>query len=168
MPWTLPNARIPASAPVAQGYETKDGTLVATGRASDLYSTARDLLTWLEANLGVLVAMPAEVAAALRWTHGDPAAGGAPYFSGADNLDCGGVSQPLPFDMGLAWKITHDQPAVWAKDGATSRGGGSAWVGFIPGTATTPGSGIAVLANLDGAAPAHLGLAILRALPTIA
>ena len=142
MPLTVPGSQIPPKAVVAQGYvrnKEKQPTPVDT-LASDLYSTSRDMLTWLKANLGVLDHVPATLAAALRMTHGNPAANGAPYFGGWKNADCRGNADELAFDMGLAWQISHDQPSIWAKDGLTSLGGGSSWIGFIPAD-SRPGDG---------------------------
>lgn len=167
MPLTMPGAQITAADTVAQGYrKNKDGEIVkVNSHASDLYSTSGDMLTWLMANLGVLDSVPVELASALAMTQGDPNNGDVPYFSGMTNVDCAGAPDALSFDMGLAWQITHKAPQVWYKDGATSRGGGTSWIGFIPGDPPSQGSGIAMLVNLDGASPGHTAQDILRNLP---
>ncbi|MFL5806121.1 MAG: serine hydrolase [Roseiflexaceae bacterium] len=127
----------------------------------DLKSSARDMLTWLEANLGLFnSSIPQSLSQAITCTH-------QTYFSSSQQCS---HAPAIPFDMGLAWQIHPLQaggPIVYGKDGATSQGGYSCWIGFIP----SQQIGLAVLTNLFGVKgpqgeqnPTELGLDILKSL----
>ena len=157
MPATV--ALIPPGASVAQGYRV-DGRgpghplVPVDSQAADLKSSARDMRTWLKANLGTPGSLPPPLSAALTLTQGI-------YFRGAQQCSTAGS---IPFDMGLAWQqhpLVDGGPVTYAKDGATSQGGYSCWIGFIPARQL----GLAVLTNLiGGGGPTGLGLAILTVL----
>jgi len=158
MPATF--THIPAGAPLAQGYRGTQITPVAQ-QAPDLKSSARDMLTWLEANLGLFnSSIPQSLSQAITCTH-------QTYFNSSQQCS---HAPAIPFDMGLAWQIHPLQaggPIVYGKDGATSQGGYSCWIGFIP----SQQIGLAVLTNLFGVKgpqgeqnPTELGLDILKSL----
>lgn len=125
MPSTI--THIPPGAPVAQGY-IGPGHKLAQGQAADLKSSSRDMLTWLKANLGALDgSIPVQLRDAIQLTH-------QVYFSSPE------------LDMGLAWQIQDkdpQQPTIFSKNGATSEGGYSCWIGFIP----SQQIGLSVLTN---------------------
>jgi len=161
---TMPGDLTPPPGPaLAQGYvRRKDRVVPVSGKAADLYSTSHDMLIWLKANLGLIDGLPTPLASALAIAHGGP--DGGPYFDGLNNKSASGGPDPLPFNMGLAWQISaagpgSSPPPVFAKDGATSRGGGSAWIGFIADPQNP--SAVAVLTNLDGAGPDKMARDIL-------
>jgi beta-lactamase class C len=162
---TMPGDLTPTLGPtLAQGYlRNKAGDLVpVSGKAADLYSTSSDMLIWLKANLGLIADLPKPLASALTIVHGDPE--GKPYFDGGKNVSSSGCHDKLKFSMGLAWQISEATPRVFAKDGATSQGGGSSWIGFIRDKPTP--SAVAVLTNLDGAGPEKMARDLLLNLPT--
>jgi beta-lactamase class C len=121
----------------AVGYNAQGKPLKAI--PVGLWTTADDLLLFLEANLGVL-ALPALQARAFERTH-------APLFEKKKNA------------MGMGWEISgkgnHERHA---KSGAGS--GFSSWVAFE----AKSKHGVAVLTNLQGGseAPAALGRQILE------
>jgi beta-lactamase class C len=121
----------PASMPIAQGYIGK--TTVEMEEA-DLKSNARDMLTWIEANIGVLnKSVSPHLAEALRVTH-------RIWF----------MTPPEDrFNMGLGWEIFSKDPAqtvIYSKNGASKRGGFSSWIGFMPDDKV----GVAILTNEFG------------------
>ncbi len=126
-------AVVPWGYPMAQGFVR--GRPVPQ-READLKSSARDMLVWLKANLGVLdQSIPPHLAQAIRMTH-------QIWYRTPPNLH---------FDMGLAWQVQDKNTALarlFSKDGATSRGGYSCWVGFMP----ERGIGLSVLTNEFGTA----------------
>jgi len=76
-------------------------------------------------------------------------------------------SQPLPFDMGLAWEVRNrrpDSPTILTKNGATSRAGHTCAIALMPDRQM----GIALLTNIfgQGSDPTGLGIDILRTLAT--
>jgi beta-lactamase class C len=122
----------PASMPIAQGYVGKTSTDM---EEADLKSNARDMLIWLEANIGALnKSITPHLAEALRVTHR------IWFMTPPDDR----------FNMGLGWEIFSKEPAqtvFYSKNGASKRGGFSAWVGFMPDDKI----GVAILTNEFGA-----------------
>lgn len=153
-----------ASGPgVAQGYlHTANGPVAAKGTASDLKSSARDILAFLRANLGLWPgSVPADLAAAIAMTQ--------KIYVDSPNA-CGQGGPPERFSMGLAWQVSEPDTdaAQYFKDGATGRGGFTSYMAFLPGK----GIAIAVLTNLDDGGtlkpkqtPGKLANEILAALP---
>src|SRR5215469_8917291 len=129
MSHTLTNP--PASMPIAQGYVGK--TTVEMEEA-DLKSNARDMLTWLEANIGALdKSISPHMAEALRVTH-------RIWFM---------TPPAYRFNKGLGWEIFSKDPArtvIYSKGGASKRGGFSCWLGFMPDHKI----GVAILTNQFG------------------
>ncbi len=123
-------ARVPWGYPMAQGF---DGGRPVARRPADLKSSARDLLVWLKANLGLMdQSIPPHLAQAIRMTH-------QIWYRTAPNLR---------FDMGLAWQVQDKDPSgpiLMGKNGAA--GGYSCWIGFMP----ERGIGLSVLTNEFGA-----------------
>ncbi|MGO9056782.1 MAG: serine hydrolase [Candidatus Binataceae bacterium] len=122
-------ALVPWDLPMAQGY---DSGRLARHRASDLKSSARDMLVWLKANLGLMdQSIPPQLAQAIRMTH-------QIWYRTSPNLR---------FDMGLAWQVQDknpSQPRLFSKNGGVS--GFTCWVGFMPDL----GIGLSILTNESG------------------
>ena len=148
---------------VAQGYLlTSNGVVPAKGVASDLKSSARDILTFLRANLGLWPGIvPTELAAAIAMTQ---------QIYVDSPVACGAGGKQESFSMGLAWQVNQPGTATahYAKDGATGLGGFTSYMAFLPGE----GIAVAVLTNLDGGgkleprqSPPKLANEILTALP---
>jgi len=160
----MSNTVVHASGPgVAQGYRyTANGPVAAKGTASDLKSSARDILTFLRSNLGLWPgSVPAQLAAAIAMTQ---------QIYVDFPVACGNGGKSESFSMGLAWQVSEPgtDAAHYAKDGATGLGGFTSYMAFLPGE----GIAIAVLTNLDGGgkltpkqSPAKLANEILAALP---
>jgi CubicO group peptidase (beta-lactamase class C family) len=144
----------PAGTTIAQGYNyRKAGPEKAAGVAPDLKSCASDMLVWLEAQLGLAGTGYPDLVAAIGRTQNV-------YFKPTDQCP---KDQPIKFEMGLAWEIdTQTFPGyeLYWKDGVSSVGGQTCWLGFLPGRNLA----VAVLTNLSGgpAAPGELGNQILE------
>lgn len=143
---TFPADFVPAGAQLAQGYY-KGAPKSVTG-AEDLKSSARDQLDWLTAVYQTM----------------QVAAGGGNLTDVQQAIllttqewpppPLNWKKQPTDFVMGLAWQIsTFGQANVLFKNGATSAGGCSCWVGLTKYAADVPAVGIALMTNLDGAKP---------------
>ena len=117
---------LPKDAQLAQGHIERKGATVALDTLNvDLNSTGADMLRFLQAELGVLAAgTPLGRAIELTQAVQFPKAG-------------------KKFDMGLGWKITHKSPVVFSKNGVTSKGGASSWIGAVPSTQ----QGLVILTN---------------------
>lgn len=134
---------------VAPGFESSGDP--AKGRAADLYSSGPDMLTWLKANL----------AAGSGSSDLDKALVFAQQNQGVTQQICTACQHgqtQTKFSMALGWQIGSGSPQIWAKDGATGRGGYSAWIGFAP----SAGIGVAILTNRDGADPDPVGAQIIQ------
>jgi beta-lactamase class C len=136
----------PSSMPIAQGYVGKASVEMDE---ADLKSNARDMLTWLEANIGALnKSISPHLAEALRVTH-------RIWF----------MTPPEDrFNMGLGWEVFSKEPSqtvIFSKNGASRRGGYSCWVGFMPDDKI----GVAILTNEFGAEH-DTELGILQETPT--
>jgi CubicO group peptidase (beta-lactamase class C family) len=144
---------------IATGHMA-NGTTKNIQDASDIKSTAADMYTWMEANLTApLASSPSVLQQALVM---------------ATNVQLPKPQKPnrsyCDFDMGLAWQIFDQDasvPTIIAKDGATSRGGCSGWVGIVRqvtanGQIVSPAMGIALLLNCDGMDPGPVGTSILQ------
>ncbi len=159
----MSNTVLHASGPnVAQGYLlTSNGVVPAKGVASDLKSSARDILTFLRANLGLWPGgVPTGLADAIAMTQ---------QIYVDSPVACGAGGKQESFSMGLAWQVNQPgtDAAQYGKDGATGLGGFTSYMAFLPGE----GTAIAVLTNLDGGgklkpkqSPAKLANQILAAL----
>jgi beta-lactamase class C len=121
-------AVVPWGFAMAQGF---DGGRPVPQREADLKSSARDMLVWLKANLGLMDQyIPPHLARAIRMTH-------RIWYRTAPKLR---------FDMGLAWQVQDKdppQPILYSKNGGTSMGGYSCWIGFMP----ERGIGLSILTN---------------------
>jgi beta-lactamase class C len=126
---------VPDGAPVAQAYPD-GGQMVSASAASDLKSSATDMHTWLQAQL----------AAPNGSTPLDKALASTTQSSPLSVNQCG-ESQRGPANMGLAWQVMPGPPRIVWKDGLTSLGGCSCWIGMTMGGAGEEPLGIAVLAN---------------------
>ena len=120
--------QIPSGMPVAQGFVRRTAVNMDE---TDIKSSGHDMLIWLKANIGVLdKTIPPHLAEALRvtrriWFMTDP---------------------DQRFNMGLGWEIFSKDPQVpviVSKNGASQRGGFSAWIGFMPEEKV----GVAILTN---------------------
>jgi CubicO group peptidase (beta-lactamase class C family) len=122
----------------------------------DLKSSPQDMLTWMTQNLLAQQAgSPTPVQQAMTM---------------ATTVRLEDVYPPnsktaLPFSMGLAWQIRKPDSSfaypIIAKDGATSRGGSSCWLGMLG--PTGPGAlGLAILTNCDGVGPDAYGYNMLK------
>jgi len=128
---------------LAQGYNKNNEPVYSV--PGDLKSCGADMLTFIEASLGARSGVPQQLQEAITLTH-----------------------QPQPWHgqlpaMGLAWQIPKQTPTWRTKNGATSQGGYSCFVGLVPSLTT----GIAILTDKFGAGsggPTALGVDILNQL----
>lgn len=125
---------VPAGAPVAPAYP--NGREVSAGAASDIKSSAADLHTWLLAQLGAVNGPPALMTALAATTRPAPL-----------SVDLCGEAKRGPAHMGLAWQMEPGPPQIIWKDGQTSLGGCSCWIGFTPPGPDREPLGIAILVN---------------------
>jgi CubicO group peptidase (beta-lactamase class C family) len=125
---------VPDGAPVAGAHP--NGRDVSSGAASDIKSSAADMHTWLLAQLGAVNGPPPLMTGLASTAQPAPL-----------SVDICGKSTPGPANMGLAWQVEPGPPhAIW-KDGLTSLGGCSCWIGFTPPGPTQEPLGIAILVN---------------------
>jgi beta-lactamase class C len=122
----------------------KDGSQLPT--PADLKSNARDLLTFLKANLGVLKGVSSALQTALNFTQ-------QVHWDGAKYGDAGNT-------MGLAWQLppTPNKPQLVWKNGEA--GGYTSFLGMIPSKQLA----IAILTNSAAANPTSAGTRFLRKL----
>ncbi len=125
---------VPDGAPVAQAYP--NGREVSSAAASDVKSSAADMHTWLLAQLGAVNGPSTLMDGLLRTTRPAPL-----------SVDVCGKTQRGPANMGLAWQLEPGPPQIVWKDGLTSRGGCSCWIGFTPPGPQQEPLGIAILVN---------------------
>jgi CubicO group peptidase (beta-lactamase class C family) len=125
---------VPDGAPLGRAHPN-DGD-VSSGSASDINFSAADMHTWLLAQLGA-VNGPSTLMKGLATTT-QP----APLSVGI----CGKPHRG-PADMGLAWQVEPGPPQIIWKDGLTSLGGCSCWIGFTPPAHSQEPLGIAILVN---------------------
>jgi CubicO group peptidase (beta-lactamase class C family) len=128
----------------------------------DLKSSPQDMLTWMTQNLlAQQASSPTAVQRAMTM---------------ATTVQLENVYPPsskiaLPFSMGLAWQIQKPDNSsaypIIAKDGATSRGGSSCWLGMLSSTAPGP-LGLAILTNCDGIEPNSYGKSMLEQIAALA
>lgn len=133
MPDTVTN--VPSGAPVAQAYPN-GGQMVSSSAASDIKSSATDMYTWLLAHLGAANGSTPLMQALSSTTQSSPL-----------SLNQCGESQKGPAEMGLAWQVSPGPPRIVWKDGLTSLGGCSCWIGMTMASPTQQPLGIAVLVN---------------------
>lgn len=133
MPDTVTN--VPSGAPVAQAYPN-GGKMVSSSAASDIKSSATDMHTWLLAHLGAANGTTPLMKALASTTQSSPL-----------SLDQCGESQKAPAEMGLAWQVAPGPPRIIWKDGLTSLGGCSCWIGMTMAAPDQEPLGIAVLLN---------------------
>ena len=126
---------VPGGAPVAQAYPD-GGQMVSASAASDLKSSATDMHTWLLAHLGAPNGSTPLMKALASTTQSSPL-----------SLNQCGESRRGPANMGLAWQVSPGPPRIVWKDGLTSLGGCSCWIGMTMGGPNDEPLGIAVLAN---------------------
>lgn len=160
MPYTFAANFVPDGAQLAQGYDKGTKQTKVTD-AEDLKSSAGDLLIWLAAvyqtmqgagggNLtdlqqAILLTTDVQIAQPKNWD-----------------------KQPTKFAMGLAWQIFTWQISpsskyqVLTKNGATSQGGCSCWVGLTKYAAGVPAVGIALMTNQIGVDPDPTARTILQ------
>jgi CubicO group peptidase (beta-lactamase class C family) len=126
---------VPAGAPVVQAYPN-GGQMVSATAASDIKSSATDMHTWLLAHLGASNGSTPLDKALASTTQSSPL-----------SLNQCGESQRAPANMGLAWQVLPGPPRIVWKDGLTSLGGCSCWIGMTMGGPNEEPMGVAVLAN---------------------
>jgi hypothetical protein len=126
---------VPGGAPVAPAYPD-GGQMVSASAASDLKSSATDMHTWLLAHLGAPDGSTALMKALASTTR-----------SSLLSLNQCSESQRGPANRGLAWRGLPGPPRIVWKDGLTSLGGCSCWIGMTMGGAGEEPLGIAVSAN---------------------
>jgi beta-lactamase class C len=125
---------VPDGAPLPRAYP--NGHEVSAGAASDIKSSAADMHTWLLAHLGAANGPPALMTGLATTTRPAPL-----------SVDICGQAKRGPAHMGLAWQVEPGPPQIIWKDGLTSRGGCSCWIGFTPPGPGQQPLGIAILVN---------------------
>jgi beta-lactamase class C len=125
---------VPDGAPLARAYP--NGREVSAGAASDIKSSAADMHTWLLAQLGAVNGPPTLMTSLATTTRPAPL-----------SVDICGETKRGPAHMGLAWQVEPGTPQIIWKDGLTSLGGCSCWIGFTPPGPDQEPLGIAVLVN---------------------
>ncbi|MDT5279458.1 MAG: hypothetical protein QOJ20_653 [Mycobacterium sp.] len=126
---------VPSGAPVAQAYPN-GARAVSAAAASDIKSSAADMHTWLLAHLGAANQTSSLTRGLVATTQPAPL-----------NVDMCGNPHPGPADMALAWQVQPGSPQMIWKDGLTSLGGCSCWIGMTPAGPAQQPLGIAVLVN---------------------
>ena len=136
-PLNLPDTvtALPSGAPVAQAYPN-GARAVSAGAASDIKSSAADMHTWLLAHLGAADQTSSLMRGLAATTQPAPL-----------KVDMCGKPNPGPADMALAWQVQPGPPQIIWKDGLTSLGGCSCWIGMTPAGPAQEPLGIAVLVN---------------------
>jgi hypothetical protein len=109
---------------------------VSAGAASDIKSSAADMHTWLLAHLGAANQTSSLTKALATTTQPAPL-----------NVDICGKPNPGPAHMALAWQVQPGPPQIIWKDGLTSLGGCSCWIGMTPAGPAQEPLGISVLVN---------------------
>ncbi|MCV7101597.1 serine hydrolase domain-containing protein, partial [Mycobacterium palustre] len=125
---------VPDGAPLARAHP--NGHEVSAGAASDIKSSAADMHTWLLAQLGAVHGPPTLMAGLAETTRPAPL-----------SVDVCGQAKRGPAHMGLAWQVEPGPPQIIWKDGLTSLGGCSCWIGFTPEGPDQEPLGVAILAN---------------------
>jgi CubicO group peptidase (beta-lactamase class C family) len=125
---------VPDGAALIDGHN--NGHEVPLAATADIKSSATDMHTWLLAHLGAANGPPALMKALATTTQ----------HSSLSVPVCG-KSTRAPANMGLAWQFAPGPPKIIWKDGLTTRGGCSSWVGFTPPGPTQEPLGIAILIN---------------------
>lgn len=125
---------VPDGAAVARAHP--NGGNVSAGDAPDIKSSASDMHTWLLAHLGALSGPPNLMKGVASTIAPAPLSVGV----------CGKAARG-PAQMGLAWQVEAGPPQIVWKDGLTSLGGCSSWIGFTPPGPTQEPLGIAILVN---------------------
>ncbi|WP_188112937.1 serine hydrolase domain-containing protein [Mycobacterium simiae] len=123
-----------ANAPLAPAYP--NGRAVSSGAASDVKSSAADMHTWLLAHLGAGSGPSALMKGLASTTQPSPL-----------SVRVCGEANHGPTRMGLAWQVENGPPRIIWKDGLTSAGGCSCWIGITPAGPNQEPLGIAVLVN---------------------
>jgi len=137
----------PAKAVLAQGY-TQNTKAVPITNAEDLKSSATDMLTWLAA---VYQAMQLEAAGATLTPLQQALAATARTWIADPHKPS---KEPTAFAMGLGWQIpTLSSAQTLTKDGSTSKGGCSCWVGLTRYDSAIAPAGIALMTNQVGVSP---------------
>jgi CubicO group peptidase (beta-lactamase class C family) len=126
---------LPGGAPVAEAYPN-GARAVSAGAASDIKSSAADMHTWLLAHLGAANQTSNLMKGLAATTQPSPL-----------KVDMCGKPNPGPANMGLAWQVQAGPPQIIWKDGLTSLGGCSCWIGMTPASPTQEPLGIAILVN---------------------
>jgi CubicO group peptidase (beta-lactamase class C family) len=126
---------VPNGALLAPAYPN-GGPQVSSSGASDIKSSATDMHTWLMTQLTAANQSSPLMKALASTTQYSPL-----------SVNLCGESQRGPANMGLAWDVRPGQPPIVWKNGLTSLGGCSCWIGMtMPGPTQQP-LGIAVLLN---------------------
>jgi beta-lactamase class C len=143
MPSTAPT--VSSNAPRVQGHF--NGVFVSVTDPSDLKSNLADMYQWTLQNLlAPTIANPDFLMQALAATTTVSPLNLPPCTTG-----------PVPQNMGLAWQGTSGDdgyPVIVWKDGATSLGGCSGWIGMIPAQQPSgiivPGTGMGIVILVNG------------------
>jgi beta-lactamase class C len=126
---------VASGAPVAQAH-TNGARAVSAGAASDIKSSAADMHTWLLAHLGASTQTSNLMKGLAATTQPSTL-----------KVDVCGKPNPGPANMGLGWQVQPGPPQIIWKDGLTSLGGCSCWIGMTPASPTQEPLGIAILVN---------------------
>jgi len=156
MPNTFAADDVPPNAVLAQGYNANSKGVPITS-AADLKSSAHDMLAWLDA---VYQAMKLQGAGASLTPLQQALANTTnTWIANPENPD----KEPTNFAMGLGWQIpTIGSAQVLTKNGVTSKGGCSCWVGLTRYDSTVPAVGIALMTNQTGVDPDPIARTILQ------
>jgi len=155
MPNTFAADDVPAGAVLAQGY--RGTTPVPITDAADLKSSAQDMYALLDALYG---AMRASASGGSLTSLQQALADTAEIWIAAPEKP---NTQPEKFSMGLGWQIpTFGSAEVLTKNGSTSKGGCSCWVGLTRYSPAVTPVGIALLTNQVGVSPDETAASILR------
>jgi CubicO group peptidase (beta-lactamase class C family) len=155
MPNTFAADDVAPGAVLAQGYDRLKPVPITD--ASDLKSSAQDMLAWLGA---VYQAMQLQACGATL----------SPLQQALADTTNTWIANPLRpdkkptgFAMGLAWQIpTFGTAQVLIKNGATSKGGCSCWVGLTRYASNVPPVGVALMTNQIGVDPDPCAQSIIK------
>jgi len=155
MPSTFAAQDLPRELPLAQGYNNNNAVSILN--AADLKSNAQDMLTWLGA---VYEAMELQASGGTLTSLQQALASAASVWIEHPRKPDG---QYTDFAMGLGWQIpTINSAQVLMKDGLTSKGGCSCWIGLTRYASDVPPVGIALLTNQDWVGPDSTARTILQ------
>ena len=150
---------MPGQLPLAQGYN--HNTAVSVLDAADLKSSAQDMLTWLT---NVYQALQAQAEGCTLSPLQQALVSAASVWIKDPQKPTG---EDTNFAMGLGWQIptinlAENSAQVLTKDGLTSKGGCSCWIGLTRYASDVAPVGIVLLTNQDWIGPDSTGRTILQ------